>query len=363
MKILITFDSFKGSLSSKLAGNTLAKGILRSGLKTSVEVISVADGGEGSLEMIKADKTGHNLKVLNPLGKETNAYFLSSGDTAYIEMAISTGLTLLKKEEQNPLKTSTFGLGQVIKHALNSGSKKVVIFAGGSATNDAGLGALSALGFKFWDEQNNLIVPNGGNLRDIVRFDFPSCKIRPNILVATDVTNPFHGSQGATYIYGPQKGATAEMLEVLEEGLVNIASLFTDVSINQIAGSGAAGGLAGGLHLFLGAKVVSATDILFKEIDLASKVKEADIVITGEGRIDGQSLNGKLISKILELSNDHKFILISGDAENGLNFSKTIYSSTLKNPKQSTEYSIKHAEDLMLKKGVEVGEFLKNKLG
>lgn len=361
MKILIAFDSFKGSLSSQRAGELLEEGLKNTNPDSISSVISVADGGEGSLEMIKENKQKHSFNASDPLGRPIKAYFLSHESTAYIEMAVTSGITLLQEEERNPLKANTFGLGEQILKAIESGFKRIIIFAGGSTTNDAGLGALKALGFSFYSKDKTEILPRGENLHLITSFNAPESKNSPEIWIATDVTNPLYGPNGATFVYGPQKGASPEMLSLLESGIKNIASLFTDIDINNIPGSGAAGGLAGGLHLFLGTKIVSATDILFADIDLKEKVDKSDLVITGEGRLDSQSLNGKLVSKITDLCQSKKCIIIAGEVEENLFIKNALHISALKTPEMSTEEAILNAENLMRKKGEEIGNFLKNK--
>jgi glycerate kinase len=361
MNILIAFDSFKGSLSSRRAGELLEEGLKSTYADATCQVIAVADGGEGSLEMIKTNKQVHSFIAQDPINRPREAYFLYSNDTAYIEMAITSGLTLLKKEERDPLITNTNGLGQQIKEVVNLKRKKIIVFAGGSATNDAGLGALQALGFKFYTKNKEEIDPWGVNMQFIHTFDYPNLEALPEICVATDVTNPLYGPNGATHIYGPQKGATQEDLAVLEKGIKHISSLFPAIDINTIAGSGAAGGLAGGFHLFLKSKIVSATDILFNEINLNQKVQDADIVITGEGKLDSQSLNGKLVSKITDLSNQKKFIILAGEIQEGIQFKNVIHISSLKTEGMSTEEAMQNAEALMVKKGKEIGLFLKNK--
>lgn len=361
MKVLIAFDSFKGSLTSQRAGELLEEGIKNTNPDIKCTVISVADGGEGSLEMIKNGKEIHPLTASDSLGRPIETYFLSRNDTAYIEMAVTSGFTLLKKEERNPLKTNTYGTGLQVREAIKKGFKRIIIFAGGSATNDAGSGALQALGFKFYSRTGAEVTARGETLQKISSFDFPNLENFFEIWIATDVTNPFYGPNGATYIYGPQKGATENMLTILENGIRNIASLFPDIDINNIPGSGAAGGLAGGFHLFLGAKIVSATDILFAEINLQEKVNDADYVITGEGRLDSQSLNGKLVAKITGLSFQKKFIIVAGEIEEGLQLKKALRTYTLKTPEMSTEHAIRNAESLMLNKGKKIGDFLRNK--
>lgn len=361
MKILLALDSFKGSLSSKLAGECLAKGIRAQNPAFSTEVVAVADGGEGSLEMLAAGKTKHRFTAADPLGRKVHGYYLSHGDTAYLEMAVTGGLTLLKEEEYNPLLTSTYGLGQNIRKA--AGFRRIIIFAGGSATNDAGLGALHALGFTFFAKNGREIIPSGGNLKHICSFHKPGNLHLPEIWVATDVANPFYGKNGATHVYAAQKGATPTMQKNLEAGIKNIASLFPQIPVQQIPGAGAAGGLAGGLHLFLGARIVPATSLLFEEADLPGKVSRADIVVTGEGRIDAQTLHGKLVSRILALSPEKKFILVAGRIERELRSPVVLQQFPLTGSGIPAEEAMRNARKLMVKQGKELAKFLENKFG
>lgn len=363
MKILIILDSFKGTLSSKLAGECLAKGIRSQNPALQTEVIAVADGGEGSLEMLAPGKTKHRFTAKGPLGRELRGYYLSRHDTAYLEMAVTSGLTLLKEEEYNPLLTSTYGLGQCIKKVARKGFGRIIIFAGGSATNDAGIGALNALGFTFFSKRGAEVIPAGGNLKHIHSFTRPAGLILPKITVATDVTNPFYGKNGATHVYAAQKGATPAMRKTLEAGIRNIASLFPGIPVNQVQGSGAAGGLAGGLHLFLGAEIVAATSLLFQEADLEKKVVRADIVVTGEGRIDHQTRHGKLVSKILALSPEKKFILVAGRIEQELRSPAILRQFSLTEDGITPEEAMRNARKLMVRKGKELAKFLENKFG
>lgn len=363
MKILVALDSFKGTLSSKIAGECLVKGILARNPTFQTEVISVADGGEGSLEMLAAGKTKHRFTAKDPLGRKISGYYLSHHDTAYLEMAMTSGLTRLKKEEYNPLLTSTYGLGENIKKAAKKGFRRIIIFAGGSATNDAGLGALNALGFAFFSKSGQEIIPNGGNLKQIASFRKPAGLRLPEITVATDVTNPFYGRNGATHIYAAQKGATPAMRKTLEAGIKNIASLFPGIPVNSLEGSGAAGGLAGGFHLFLGTSIIPATPLLFEATGLEKKVSRADIVVTGEGHIDRQTRHGKLVSKILALSTEKKFILVAGQMTRKLRFPGILQRFLLTDGGVSPEEAMLNARRLMVSKGKKLAKFLENKFG
>ena len=363
MKILIAIDSLKGSLSSLRAGLLLEKGIRQSFPNANLTVVPVADGGEGSLEMIDSDhKLAKNIITVDPLGRRINSRFLISGDSAFFELAQTSGLPLLKKSERNPLLTNTLGLGLEMKAALEAGIRKMVVFAGGSATNDAGLGALYGLGFQFFDSKGNPVIPVGGNLNQISDFQRPAFLPEFEVKVATDVNNPFDGPNGAAMVFAPQKGADKPMIEKLEIGLKNIASLFPGKDINAVPGAGAAGGLAGGFHLFLDAKVVSGTQLLFAESGLNQKISDACIVITGEGKIDEQSMSGKLVSAIIEQSK--KVILVAGRIETNLShFNKVLAQFVLQEKGMTEAESMENAERLMVEAGKKTGDFLKKNLG
>jgi len=363
MKILVASDSFKGTLSSRQVGEYLARGLRAQNPDADVEVVAVADGGEGSLEMLAAGKTKYRFTAHDPLGRRMGGYYLGHEDTAYLEMAVTCGLTRLREEEYNPMVTSTYGLGENIKKAAGKGFRRIVIFAGGSATNDAGLGALHALGFTFFSGNGTEIVPAGGNLKDIASYNRPEGLRLPAITVATDVTNVFYGKNGATHVYAAQKGATPAMRGLLEAGMKNIAALFPGTAVNRIPGGGAAGGLAGGLHLFLGADNVPATPLLFREAGLERKVASADIVVTGEGRIDRQTRHGKLVSRVLALGAEPKFIIVAGQVEAPLRSGSILLQLSLTGDGVTREEAMQNAGKLLVKKGKELAKFLENKFG
>jgi glycerate kinase len=348
MKILIAFDSFKGSLDSAQAGNILAE--VFSTYPT--EVLTVADGGEGSLQVL--DLPSRPFTAVDPWGVPLKAYYKYQGDTAYFELALTCGLTLIQK--RNPLLTHTEGLGMGLRQAIVDGCKRIVIFAGGSATHDAGTGALYALGFRYFDTHGKPLRPRGENLGQIIDFIPPALTQGIHFTIATDVTNPFTGPQGATYTYAPQKGATPEDLPQLEAGLVHLENCFTKRPLPP--GSGAAGGLAGGFHMFLGADILPATDLLL--LDVKEKVEKADVVITGEGSIDEQTLSGKLVSKILEMSKDKKFALLAGQLKTPLYQPQILWQEGLTDEKIDTEYAMKNAALLLKSKGEKLREFLEN---
>ena len=299
MKVLVAIDSFKGSLSSLQAGNAVKSGIEK--LCDEVVVRPIADGGEGSVEAL-ADALGaefQELAVQNPLGEKITARYALAGELGILEMASASGLTLIEKSRRNPLKTSTYGFGEMILHAASKGARKFIIGIGGSATNDAGTGMLSALGFKFTDEHGETLAGTGENLIKIAAIsdaDVPQSIKDSEFLIACDVDNPLFGENGAAYIYAPQKGADAAMVKQLDAGLINFASIVSKHLGRELwnsPGAGAAGGLGFGFVSFLNATLKPGIDIITEEIGLDRDMKDAELVITGEGRLDFQSSMGK----------------------------------------------------------------------
>lgn len=348
MKILLAFDSFKGSLSSTQAGEIVAE--VLSAYDT--EVLTVADGGEGSLQVLPYPS--RPFAAVDPLGNPLTAHFKYHKETAYFELALTCGLTLVK--EKNPLKAHTEGLGMGIREAINLGYSDILLFAGGSATHDAGLGALYALGFRFFNSEGLSVRPRGENLSQICRYLAPALPEELRIRIATDVNNPFTGPEGAAAVYAPQKGAKPQDLPLLEAGLVHLEKTFAVAPLPP--GSGAAGGLAGGFKLFLNAEILSASEVLLKGVK--EKVQAADLVITGEGRVDGQTLSGKLISKLLEMSTEKKFIVVAGRIVTPLTAPQILRQKALADPAMSTPYAMKNAAALLRKQAQLLLEFLEN---
>jgi glycerate kinase len=364
MKILIAPDSFKGSLRAKKVAEAISKGILKRNPEIDIEKIPLADGGEGTLEAILcADPLHYHVIVENysePLSNKVNAFFLynSLEKTAWIEMAQTAGLELLKPELRNPMIASTKGVGQQIKHAIEIGVKKIILFVGGSATNDAGIGMASELGWVFKDALGEVLEPVANNIEKIKSILPPNNNLIDGVEVqiATDVTNPFFGINGASKVFGKQKGASINDIELLDQGLKNFATIFEadfGIDLQNIPGSGAAGGLAGGGIVFLSGKIVSGTDQIFKMCSFEEKIKISDLVITGEGKIDHQTFEGKLVSAVLNLCDKYnkKVILVAGKID--LDFSKfnkpdiiQIYE-LIKG--HTLEFAIENAENLLEK--------------
>ena len=311
MKIVIAIDSFKGSLTSTEAGQAVMDSIQSLSPHCQTELIPIADGGEGMLSVMMNTTQGRpqSLEAHNPCMEKIAANYGIShdGQIAFIEMANISGLPLIKKEQQNPMKTTTYGTGELIRDALDKGCTKFIIGIGGSATNDAGTGMLQALGFQFLDKNRKALGQGGEMLSQIVHIDrqnvHPSLK-NAHFIVACDVQNPFYGPNGAAAVYARQKGADDAMIEELDRGMRSFAQVIlkeTGRDISNIPGSGAAGGMGGGMLAFLNAELRSGADLLLDLSQFESKIADADLIITGEGRIDRQSLMGKIPGKILEI--------------------------------------------------------------
>ena len=302
-KIIIASDSFKGSATSKEVGSYIAKGIHSLYPEYQTHIFSIADGGEGTVEAVMAALPGETvaLPVRGPLNETVQAAYglIEQGQTAIIEMAQASGLTLVPEDKQNIMKATTFGTGQLILDAINRGVRKIYIGIGGSATNDGGMGMAQALGVKFLDGKGQALSGNAQNLKAIAQIDLNKMKVNPKtieIIILSDVNNPLCGENGAAKVFGPQKGAKANQIKILDEGLQHYAGKLKEVynrDFASIPGAGAAGGLGAGLMAFFNATSKSGIDEILQLIEIEPAIQTADLVITGEGRIDGQSLSGK----------------------------------------------------------------------
>ena len=303
MKILISPQAFKESLSGMEAALAIEEGVLRALPKAQTTLIPIADGGDGTLETIVATTGGtiQQATVKDPLGRAITSSWgaLGDGQTAMIEMSRASGLALLQEQERNPKITSTFGTGQLILEALNNGFSKLIIGIGGSATNDGGAGMAQSLGIKLLDKHGTNLPPGGSNLKNLDHIDVSSMDPRiheTTIMVATDVSNTLCGPTGASAVYGPQKGATQSMIEELDQCLNHFADSIKEIlniDIKQIPGSGAAGGLGAGLMAFLNADLLPGVDVVLETLRIESYLAEADLVITGEGQMDYQTVFNK----------------------------------------------------------------------
>lgn len=303
MKIVIAPDSFKGSISAIDSCDVIGRAVLSVFNDAEIIKMPVADGGEGTVDsFIKAlDCKAVTEKVTGPDGREVSArYAILSDNTAVIEMAQASGLTLIEEDKRNPLYSTTYGTGQLIKSALDNGCGKIIIGIGGSATNDGGAGMAQALGISFKDADGNELPFGGGGLSRLSSIDCSQRDKRLDeceIIAACDVTNPLCGPNGASYIYGPQKGADEKAVEALDKALRHYAEIVKSqvgADILDVPGSGAAGGLGGGLLAFCNAKIQKGIELILDTLRFDDAIASADLVITGEGRIDYQSSFGKV---------------------------------------------------------------------
>ncbi|MHA8088614.1 glycerate kinase [Aquirufa sp. Wall-65K1] len=321
MRILLCPDKFKDSLSAAEVCQALAKGIKKSYPDAIIQSLPLADGGEGTLDVIHEIFGGEwmHLKVNNPLFQPIHAPYLwvKEKKQAFIEMSRASGIELLAPKDRNPALTSTYGTGELIRHALELGAKKITLTVGGSATNDAGMGMAAALGFRFLDEQGNELAPIGENLIHIHRIlpsNLQDQLSQIQFQVATDVRNVLHGPQGAAYVFAKQKGADEIMIEQLNEGLIHLAKFFPNASMAHTPGAGAAGGLGAGALFFLQASIHLASEWILELVSFDQHAAQADVIISGEGKIDVQSWEGKLISTLIQHSQacQKPIILICG---------------------------------------------------
>lgn len=312
MKVLIAMDSFKGSLSSKQGSEAIAAGIKEVYPSADTKMLPLADGGEGTVEaLVEATKgTLFTVPVTGPLQEKIEATYGVLGDhrTVVIEVAAACGLPLIREEQRNPLIATTFGVGELINDAIERGYRDFIIGLGGSATNDGGVGMLQALGFRFQDRHGKEIELGGQSLKDIRRIDAEN--VSPALReaqfnVACDVTNPLHGETGAAYIFGPQKGATPEIVEELDQGLRNFARIASEdlgKDIQNPPGAGAAGGLGAAFIGFLQGELKSGIELILESVKMEEQIKDVDIVVTGEGKLDGQTSMGKTASGVAQLA-------------------------------------------------------------
>lgn len=299
MRWLVAPQEFKGALTATQAANAMAAGILEADPSAEIDLCPLADGGPGTVDaaLTVTGAIARTALVRDPLGRSIRAVWAElPGATAVVEMAAASGLSLLRRDERSALVTSTRGTGELLLDALSAGCGSFLLGVGGSATNDAGAGALQALGVRLLDADGAELRPGGRALLKLAEIDVSRCRLRGALRVGTDVRNPLLGPTGASAIYGPQKGATADDVALLDSALAHFAqvvkrSLGRDVA--AVAGTGAAGGLAYGMHAVLGAELLSGFDAVSELVGLRSRLQRADIVVTGEGKLDTQTAYGK----------------------------------------------------------------------
>jgi glycerate 2-kinase len=304
--VLVVPDKFKGSLNALQVCEAIRDGLLLSQNTLAVTMIPLADGGEGTCELLTRHVNGRfiEIEVLDPLQRKIQAKYgvTENGETAFIEMASASGLGLLRQDERNPLKTTTFGTGMMIRHAVESGAKKIILGIGGSATNDAGIGMATALGYSFYTREGKEVMPSGENLNVIDFIREPAVNLLADVKVSVlcDVNNPLYGETGAAIVFGPQKGADETTVSLLDNGLRNFAEVVRKQFGTELnfPGSGAAGGMGAGAKFFLDGFLYSGIDFVMDFVSLEERIKKSDLIITGEGRLDQQSVSGKVIDGV-----------------------------------------------------------------
>lgn len=321
MKIVVAIDSMKGSLSSMEAGEAIRRGILRVDREAEVCVCPLADGGEGTVEALTSGLGGklEQVFVTGPLGEQVSAQYgiLPDGRTAVMEMAEAAGITLIDEEERNPLYTTTYGVGEMIRDAIGKGCRNFIMGIGGSATNDGGIGMLQALGFRFADGAGKDVPFGAQGLKELrtlqtdkVLPELEKCRFR----VACDVTNPLCGENGCSAVFGPQKGATPEMIIEMDRWLGSFAELACEKypeADPSAPGSGAAGGLGFAFRTFTNAVLESGIRIVLEETKLEERIREADLVLTGEGRLDAQTVMGKAPVGVAKIAKKYNLPVIA----------------------------------------------------
>lgn len=309
MKFVIAPDKFKGSLTGFEFCDAVEEGLWMVFKDAEIVKMPLADGGDGTIEVVKHYLNGEKVTITvnDPLFRPIEASYLYSSENniAFIEMAEASGLKLLKESEKNCKSATSFGTGELIGDALKKGAKEIILGIGGSATNDAGMGMAASLGFDFLDVKGKPLEPIGSNLIRVRKISSSGVDARlknVKIKVACDVTNPFYGKNGAAHVYAEQKGASEEDIAQLDEGLKNFAQILYqkyNIDVQEISGAGAAGGIGGGATVFLNATLASGIQWIKEMADFDSQIKDADWIITGEGKLDGQTLSGKTIEGVI----------------------------------------------------------------
>ena len=371
MTIVIAPDSYKESLSSIEVARSIKKGFLSIFPEATYVLAPLGDGGEGTVSSMVYSENGTIVKtrVQNALGEKIDSFYglINDKNTAVIEMAAASGLEQIKEEDRDIMNSSTYGFGELILHAIHKGAKHLILCLGGSATNDAGIGMLNALGVKFYDKNKLEIRSNAKNVSKIIAFDASALiKTFKNITieVACDVQNPLYGEHGASYIFAKQKGASEEDIKILDSGLESFAVLCARIfkkDYSKCEGAGAAGGLGFALLAFLEAPLVSGIDLVLDHLSLEDKIKNATLLITGEGKIDKQTLDGKTIMGLAKLSSKHKIktIVIAGCLGEGYElilkkgvdivFDCTPINSSFSLLKQNAKYNLEQTSNSIAK--------------
>lgn len=359
MKVLIAIDKFKESLTSLEASKIIAKSIHSANPAFKTTILPIADGGDGFSEVLKyylKTKTV-NVKSFDPLFKPLKGRYEwdALSKTAIIEMAVCSGLALLQSKYRNPLYTSTLGTGKLVNHAIKKGAKKIILGLGGSATNDGGLGIASALGFKFYDKKGVELMPVGGALLNLHTIVAPKITSKVEFLIASDVKNLLYGKNGAAFVYAPQKGANEAMVIELDKGLKNLAKQIKKISnidISKMEGMGAAGGITAMILPFFKTTIIPGIELVIQYSQFENQIKKADLLITGEGKIDKQSFQGKVVGTLLQIAKKYNknILLITGKKGKDLPSTFNQFPLIELSSNVSVKYSIKYAAEILNKK-------------
>ncbi len=361
MNVLIVPDKFKGSLSALEVCDAIKDGASEFDDSINIEIQPLADGGEGTIDIISTyvNCEKREIKVRNPIGEMINAEYLFCGKSAYIELAKASGLILLDKKDRNPLYTDTFGTGQLILDAIDLGAKEINVFVGGSASNDAAMGIAVALGIRFLDSKGQNLAPIGINLNRISKIYRSGLKFTPQTVefnIFSDVSNVMYGENGAAHSFAGQKGASNEDILFLDEGLSHFANVLKsiyNVDVSNVEGGGAAGAVVAGMKAMFNAKIRSGIDEIVEITQLENKIKNADLVVTGEGGLDKYSFKGKVVGKVLELVKkyDKKAMVFAGQnllnksfdfSENNIAIDSVLsYTTDIEDAIQNASYYLK----------------------
>jgi glycerate kinase len=379
MRVLIAPNAFKESLSALEATDILTDSILSTCPDAEIETVPLADGGDGTLDVVTRHWQGvtQTLVTEDPLRRRIVAPIGldKSGEWAVIEMARTSGLALLAPDERNPFITTTFGLGLLIGQAAGLGVRKILLCIGGSATVDGGVGMAEALGFRHLDRDGNAVPSCGGYLREIAHIQVPDAESvvgKLEVTVLSDVTNPLCGQYGAARIFGPQKGATPEQVEMLEAGLRNLAGVWERHLGKRLAeepGAGAAGGVGGGAMAYLNARLMSGGEWILDLVGLEERITRSDLVITGEGGLDLTSLSGKVPGRVAALSRKHGVPclgvcgVVDPDAETALKEAGFTQVIPLAPPVVLQAESIRRAAEYLRRRGEWIGERIRDHSG
>lgn len=372
MRILIATDKFKDALPAGKVCRCLKEGIMETFPEAKCTTFPLADGGEGTLETIAKNLGGKLIreKVYNPVFRIISAHYLwvESQKLAVVEMARASGLELLSRGERDCCETTSMGTGQLISAAISRGAARIVLTVGGSATNDAGMGMAKALGFSFFDKEKKELKPIGKNLVQ-VRYLFKAARSLRKIkfMVVTDVTNPLYGMNGAAFVYAGQKGATDEEILMLDNGLKNMAGVlktYLGKDVSRIKGGGAGGGMGAGAVAFLNAEIKSGTQWILEVCEMEKILKNTDVLITGEGKVDSQTWSGKLIDELNQIACKQGVpsILVCGTLADtdALALQKNIlYATSIMNAPMTLKEALDNSKQLLHQQGQQLGRLLK----